>query len=67
MEEGKQGRNKNKYLVSIYSTTQGEEECFLGKRMSTNLNHRSKQNTKILMVIEEKKLSKGIDHSTLYW
>ena len=47
-DEVKYGKNKNKYLVSAYSTTQGEEECFLGKRMSTNLNHRSKQNTKIL-------------------
>jgi hypothetical protein len=56
--EVKRGSNKNKYSVSVYSTTQGEEECFLGKRMSTNLNYRSKQNTKILKVIEEKRLSK---------
>jgi len=63
----KKGSDKNKYPVSVHSTTQGEEECFLGKRMSTYLNNRSKQNTKILMVIEEKKLSKGIDRSTLYW
>jgi len=34
--------------VSIYSTTQGEEECFLGKRMSTNTSYRNKQNTKYL-------------------
>ena len=40
---------------------------FFREKMSTNKNHRSKQNTKILMVIEEKKLSKGIDRSTLYW
>jgi len=46
--EVKKVSDKNKYLVSVYSTTQGEEECFLGK-ISTNKNHRSKQNTKILM------------------
>ncbi len=30
--EVKRGSNKNKYSVSVYSTTQGEEEYFLGKR-----------------------------------
>ena len=30
--EVKRVRNENKYQVSVYSTTQGEEECFLGKR-----------------------------------
>lgn len=31
-DEVKKGSDKNKYLVSVYSTTQGEEECFLGKK-----------------------------------
>jgi len=39
---------KIKYLASIYFYKKGVEECFLGKRMSTKSNNRSKQNTKIL-------------------
>ncbi len=45
---------KFKHLASVYSTTIGVEECFLGKRMSTITNNRSKQIAKYLKLIEEK-------------
>ena len=47
--------------MSIYSATTRRRRMFLGKRMSTNKNYRSKQNTKNTQVIEEMKLSKKID------
>jgi len=58
VKKGELFKMKIKYLASIYFYKKGVEECFLGKRMSTKSNSRSKQNTKYLKIIEGKKLSK---------
>jgi len=47
---------KFKYLATICSTTIGVEECFLGKRMSTITNNRSRQTLKYLIDNRRKNL-----------